>query len=221
MFDQVTDGRRKTDWEGISREYRAGIRSLRDIGGEFGISEAMIRKRAKAESWPRDLSEQIKAKADDLVRKEAVRKGAQGDAERTVIATNAQMQADAIIGSRKDISRYMRLGDALIAEVEAQTANPELFEQLAELMQSPDEKGMDKLNEIYRKVISTNGRVDTFKKLSDTYKVLIGLKRQAFGIADNAEGDKPAEAPKEHSPNDVARRVAFLLMQANHSMETK
>jgi hypothetical protein len=204
--------RKKIDWEAISREYRAGIRSLRDIGNEYGVTEGAIRKRAKAEEWPRDLSEQIKAKADDLVRKEAVRNGTIGTQERTVVATNAQMQADAILQSRKDIQRYMTLGDSLITEVEAQTANPELFEQLGELLQSPDEKGMDKLNEIYRKVISTNGRVETFKKLAETYKTLIGLKRQAFGIADNADGDKPQDTIKTLSPNEAARRVAFLLL---------
>lgn len=212
MANQGADNRKKIDWEGISREYRAGIRSLRDIGNEYGVTEGAIRKRAKAEEWPRDLSEQIKAKAEDLVRKEAVRNGTIGTQERTVVATNAQMQADAILQSRKDIQRYMTLGDALITEVEAQTANPELFEQLGELLQSPDEKGMDKLNEIYRKVISTNGRVETFKKLAETYKTLIGLKRQAFGISDNAEGDKPQDPIKTLSPNEAARRVAFLLL---------
>jgi hypothetical protein len=212
--------RKKIDWEAISREYRAGIRSLRDIGNEYGVTEGAIRKRAKAEEWPRDLSEQIKAKADDLVRKEAVRNGTIGTQERTVVATNAQMQADAILQSRKDIQRYMTLGDSLITEVEAQTANPELFEQLGELLQSPDEKGMDKLNEIYRKVISTNGRVETFKKLAETYKTLIGLKRQAFGIADNADGDKPQDTIKTLSPNEAARRVAFLLLsQAKEAKE--
>jgi hypothetical protein len=42
-----------TDWEKISGHYRAGTRSLRDIGKEYGVTEGAIRKRAKAEGWPR------------------------------------------------------------------------------------------------------------------------------------------------------------------------
>lgn len=46
--------RKAVDWEAVEREYRAGIRSLRDIAGEVGVSEGAIRKRAKAEGWERE-----------------------------------------------------------------------------------------------------------------------------------------------------------------------
>lgn len=46
--------RKAVDWESVEREYRAGIRSLRDIAGEVGVSEGAIRKRAKAEGWERE-----------------------------------------------------------------------------------------------------------------------------------------------------------------------
>ena len=51
------------------------------------------------------------------------------------------------------------------------------------------------MNELYRKVIDTPSRVDSTKKLSDTLKNLIGLERQAWNMADNANGD--ADAPKD------------------------
>jgi len=55
--------RKAVDWESVEREYRAGIRSLRDIAGEVGVSEGAVRKRAKAEGWERDLSARITSKA--------------------------------------------------------------------------------------------------------------------------------------------------------------
>ena len=61
------------DWEKIELDYRAGIKSLRQIAGEHDIAESGIRRRAKQYEWVRDLSEKIKAKADDIVRKESVR----------------------------------------------------------------------------------------------------------------------------------------------------
>lgn len=44
------------DWESLEREYRAGIRSLRDIAEQFGCSEGAIRKKASRDSWVRDFS---------------------------------------------------------------------------------------------------------------------------------------------------------------------
>ena len=61
------------DWEKIELDYRAGIKSLRQIAGEHDIAESGIRRRTKQYEWVRDLSEKIKAKAEDLVRKDLVR----------------------------------------------------------------------------------------------------------------------------------------------------
>lgn len=61
------------DWERIELDYRAGIKSLRQIAGEHGVSEGAIRKRAKRDDWTRDLNAKIQSKADELVRKESVR----------------------------------------------------------------------------------------------------------------------------------------------------
>lgn len=55
-------------------------------------------------------------------------------------------------------------------------------------MFNPDDKGQDKLNEIYHKVISMPERVKSVKALSDALKNLIGLERQAYDI-DGPEGD--------------------------------
>ena len=46
--------RKAVDWEAVEREYRAGIRSLKDIGAEFGVSDAGIVKRAKRDGWERE-----------------------------------------------------------------------------------------------------------------------------------------------------------------------
>ena len=50
------------DWEAVEREYCFGLRTLKDIGAEFGVSDAGIIKRAKRDGWVRDLSSKIRAK---------------------------------------------------------------------------------------------------------------------------------------------------------------
>lgn len=55
--------RAAVDWDAVEREYRIGLRSLKDIGVEFGVSDAGIIKRAKRDGWVRDLSARIESKA--------------------------------------------------------------------------------------------------------------------------------------------------------------
>lgn len=43
------------DWETLSVHYRAGVRSLKDMGLQFGVSDAAIIKKARKEGWTRDL----------------------------------------------------------------------------------------------------------------------------------------------------------------------
>lgn len=44
------------DWEAIELDYRAGIKTLRQIAEENGITHGAINKRAKRDGWERDLS---------------------------------------------------------------------------------------------------------------------------------------------------------------------
>jgi hypothetical protein len=179
--------RKKIDWESVAKHYRAGIRSLRDIGGEFGISEGAIRKRAKKEGWPRDLSEQIKAKADDKVRIALVRSGTQGAAEQEIVEVNAQLQADIILSHRTDIPKKRELVAKLFAEVEGLTDGPKLVEMMTLALQQGDN---DKLADVARKVASLPSRIKGTSELITAYKTMIGLERQVFGIDDSGDQEE-------------------------------
>jgi hypothetical protein len=45
----------KVDWEAIERDYRIGIKSLRQLGVEACCSHVAIQKRAAKEGWKRDI----------------------------------------------------------------------------------------------------------------------------------------------------------------------
>ena len=60
------------DWERIELDYRAGVKTLRQIADEHGITHGAINKRAKRDGWERDLSDKIQRKPDALVSKAAV-----------------------------------------------------------------------------------------------------------------------------------------------------
>ena len=80
----------------------------------------------------------------------------------------------------------------LLSELEGQCADPALLGQLGELMRKPDEKGVDKLNDLYQKIISLPGRVDTAKKAIESMRHAITMEREAYGI-ENTPTPQPAQ----------------------------
>ena len=180
------------DWERIELDYRAGIKTLRQIAGEHGISEGAIRKRAKRDDWTRDLSERIQDKAEQLVRKEAVRSSVRAEStvsERALVEANARAIAEVQLAQRKLIQRKQAIVESLMQELEAQVGldNAALLADLGEMMRSPDDAGQDKLNDLYRKIISLPERAKTAKTLAETLRITVDMERQAFGMDKEAE----------------------------------
>ncbi|HEB9655279.1 TPA: hypothetical protein RZL14_002247 [Yersinia enterocolitica] len=179
------------DWEAIESAYRAGLMSLREIASQHNISEGAIRKRAKRDDWSRDLSAKIKERAEDLVRKEEVRKQVRTETtltERVLIEASAEVIANVRMEHRGDIRRAREITNALFDELGAECADIEALRKLGELMLQPDENGRDRLNEVYQSIIALPERVKAVKALSDAMKNLIGLERQAYDIGDD-KGD--------------------------------
>ncbi|VUZ24105.1 Uncharacterised protein [uncultured Comamonas sp.] len=192
-------GKAAPDWERIELDYRAGIKTLRQIADENGISHTLVARKAKQFGWTRDLSAKIHAKADELVSKEAVYKPVTTEtriAEREVIDANARAVADVRLAHRKDIHRARKLTNALLDELEQQT-DPETLEALRELgdfMRRPDDNGQDKLNDLYHKVISLSERSKTMKTLAESLQKLVDMERTAFGMDKDVEQKSDALA---------------------------
>jgi hypothetical protein len=173
------------DWEAIEAAYRAGLLSIREIASQHGISEGAIRKRAKRDKWPRDLAAKVKGRADDLVRKAEVRKEVRSESalsERVLIEATAEVIAAVRMAHRGDIRKARAITNTLFDELATECADLAALEKLGELMYQPDDKGRDRLNEIYNAVIGLPERVKAVKALSEALKNLIGLERQAYDI---------------------------------------
>lgn len=174
-----------TDWVAIEADYRAGIKPLRQIAAENDISHGAINKRAKRDGWTRDLTAKIQARADEKVSKAVVSSEVSTQkmvTEKQVVEANAELQYRIRMSHRTDIARVKNLLIMLLAEAEHQGANVALYQELGELLFQPDDKGTDKLNEIYRKAMSLPSRVGVLKQITETLALLIKLEREAFGI---------------------------------------
>lgn len=184
------------DWERIEIEYRAGVQSIRQIAQAFGVSDGAIRKRAKTQEWTRDLNGKIKAKAEAIVRTEVVRTEVRNSpeykaTEKETIDANANLIASIQINQRKDIQRARNLCMGLFDELEHLIGldNIALLQDFGEVMRKEDDKGQDRLNDLYHKIIQLPNRVKSMKDLGDTLKTLIGLEVQAYGL-DKKQEDK-------------------------------
>lgn len=174
------------DWEKIEAEYRSGVKSIREIAQGFGVSDTAIRKRAKTHDWTRDLKEKIHAKADAIVRTQVVRTEVRIETptEKETIEANANLIAHVQLSQRKDIQKARDMCMKLFAELE-QMIGMEAAEALAnfgEIMRSEDDKGQDRLNDLYMKIIQLPSRVKSMKDLGDTLKTLVGLETEAYGL---------------------------------------
>jgi hypothetical protein len=228
--------RTQADWERIEVEYRAGVKSLREMAAEHGISHVAIKKRADKDGWARDLSAKVQAKADALVNKALVTAQVNAETkitEQVTIEVGAKALADVKLAHRRDIGRGRALTMRLLAELEHQTASPDLFDQLGELMVEPDKpedseaqkERQRKLREAYQRVLSLPGRADTLKKLADALRILIDKEREAFGAGtggkpgDGGGGDDPPA--KILSDAERASRMAAILERARRAAEKK
>ena len=192
------------NWERIELDYRAGIKTLRQIAAENGITHGAVNKRAKLNEWERDLSAKIQAKADALVSKATVSIEVSKErktAEKTVVEANAQAVAGIRLAHRADIHRARNITNALLQELEQQTDAETLaaLREIGELLRAEDERGVDRRNDLYQAVISLPERSKTMKTLAESLRSLVDMERTAFGMdkdAGNKDGDALANLIK-------------------------
>ncbi|MFC3816557.1 hypothetical protein [Lysobacter sp. GCM10012299] len=212
------------DWERIEELYRAGVLSVREIAADQGVSHTAIQKRAKSHAWERDLGAKIKAKADSLVaRREVATQVATETAtskvatERVIVEANAEVIAGIRLAHRSDLRRARTLTMGLLAELEAQSVDRQLFEQLGELLDGAEGEGgaivPDKMLDLFRAVTSLPGRTKTMKDLAESLQKLIGMERDAYSIGDpkKIEVTMPGAGTLSADPVEAAQTYQAVM----------
>ena len=191
------------DWELIERHYRAGIKTVRQLAIEYGVSHTAIQKRVTKFSWVKDLTEKIQQTAKSMVATQVV---ARSVATETKLSDAQTIQAyGGVIASvdmmqRDDLSVALSVSRSQMVEL-ASLGNPEFtasLEWLGELMDesTTDENGRekpDKANDLYRYIISLAGRVKMAKEIAGAHGVYIPLQRKVFGMDGKDSNASPYE----------------------------
>lgn len=116
------EDKKAPDWLAIEGKYRAGVESVRAIADAHGISEAAIRKKAKAKGWLRDPSATKRAIVNAHFA--SSHDGSQGSQGGTQEGTQAAL--DNIAGAAnediQDMERGLRINRLCLVNLEAAAA---------------------------------------------------------------------------------------------------
>lgn len=190
------------DWELIERHYRAGIKTLRQIGEEYGTSHVSIQKRAKKFGWTRSLTEKIQQKAQELVTKQAVTKAGTNQqllTDSQTVQAYSEIVANVEMTQRSDLDMALNLSRSQMVELTA-LSRPDIqiaLEQLGEMMDTSGKTDdgrviVDKANELYRYIISLPGRVKMAKEIAAAHGVYIPIQRKVFKLDGDEKSNKSA-----------------------------
>ena len=193
---------KKIDYDRIEPGWRAGLLSPHQLAAlyteETGqkVSHAAIIKHFKKSGIARDLSSKINDRANAMVTEAMVTGKVTSKPsipDSSIIEQGSVQVATVKLAHRRDIHRARNLANALLDELEKQTdpITLALLTDLGELLRNPDDKGMDKLNDLYHAIIALPERSKTMKVLVESLQKLVDMERTAFGMdAKGADDDK-------------------------------
>ena len=193
---------KKIDYDRIEPGWRAGLLSPHQLAAlyteETGqkVSHAAIIKHFKKSGIARDLSSKINDRANAMVTEAMVtgKVTSKPSIPDSLIIEQGSVQVATVkLAHRRDIHRARNLANALLDELEKQTdpITLALLADLGELLRNPDDKGMDKLNDLYHAIIALPERSKTMKVLVESLQKLVDMERTAFGMdAKGADDDK-------------------------------
>jgi hypothetical protein len=189
---------RTQDWAWAQLQYETTGRSQVDIANDIGVSPTMLISKASRQGWTRRGEITVLNKVAEIAaeREEKVRLK-QAQQLEVIERVNVEMQARKLMEHRKDIQRVRKLCMRLFDELEQATENVQPLSELGEMLRDENERGVDKLNDMYQQIISMPERSKTLKSLTEALKTMIALERQAFGIQGALEDPEKPSTPEQ------------------------
>lgn len=200
---------KKVDWTLIEADWRAGIKPLTQIVEEYKeqtgttISRASIGNHFNKLKIDRDLEPAIRQKAAVKVTKSMVtgkesvtnKKDDVTLSDNQIVDKSSTLLADLQLRHRKDVGHNKSIVLKLLSELDFQTDNQDLYEQLLDLVDQDlnyvkdgekESKAQQdrryKRRVAFEKALSTGGRIDSVKKLAEALRILIDMERKIHGI---------------------------------------
>lgn len=178
---------KETDWVGIEREYREGLRSNRAIAADYGVTEGAIRKQAKAEGWIKGEAHAVRARAVEIANERATPRYIPNSPER--VEALAQVGADILVRHRKDAAILQSLVQDMAAQLHDQTHHErDLAEALTEFYEAKAANN-PLLAAAYKQqcnnalhAIGLNNRSKTLLNLANAQGKLVEIERKSWNL---------------------------------------
>lgn len=194
--------RKEYDLKAIEEHYCAGLLSLREIGRQYGCSEAAIRKWAANGGWTRDLAAKIRKRAHEKLVRKTVRK--ENVNEEEIVESNSEKLVEIQELMRNDIAQLRAVEEKLLRE---------LSEEPTKLYLSTY-KGT-----IVEKVVGLTvaERSMAANNLANVQHKRIALERQAWGMDASSNDDNGSKA--ELTELEKTARIASLFELAKKRLD--
>lgn len=153
------------DWDGVKRDYQAGVMGVREIARWYAISDTAVHKKAKQEGWerkPKPESPFVQAKAQRPVQAE--------------ILPPPSIKPEALSDRARGIAGRM------LDELESVTSHLGEFEELI-----CNDEGDPRRRQALLKAISLPERASTLKNLATAMKTLNEAAAPAGGKKDEMQ----------------------------------
>lgn len=194
--------RPRADWEAVERDYRLGSLTLRELEAKHGASRAAIARRARAQSWTRDLTGAVRQATSAALIERMVQSAAADGQERTTdaVLAAAEVNVRVITSHRAGLARLQHVKAQLLEQIEQAAAQmPELAEVI-EMVRQADDSGVDRANDALKRAMGRSSLIDDLKKLAEIDERVRKGEREAFGV-DSSQGETG-------TVEDMLRRIA-------------
>jgi hypothetical protein len=169
--------RKIIDREKLELDYRAGIKTFREMAADHGLSAARIKQIADEEGWQRDLAAKIKQVAEAKLNKSILNANLNNEARKASETEVVNASADQVVSVR--LSHRTRITKAI-------NIVADLFDEL----HADSELRLNKADDA-KKPLALQTRTAIAKSLTDSLKTVIGLEREAYSIAQSTLVDNP------------------------------
>jgi len=178
--------KKEVNWLAVEADYRAGVLSTHAIAETYGISRALLRRKADQGLWVRNNEHKVRALREEKLAIRALEDaGVQRRTEQAAIEITAENQAGVVSRHRKAAHRYQRVIEQLLGELQLTSEHIGTIVDMGEkaAVNGPFDAIALRRSIDYIAALPTRAKVA--KDLVGAFAGLVDVERRSHGIKDD------------------------------------
>lgn len=194
--------RKLIDREKLELDYRAGIKTFRQMSVDHGLAASRIKQIADEEKWERDLAKRIQQVAEAKLNKSLLNANPERSpsspekraTEAQIVDAGANEVFKVRLAHRAAIGRSRELVANMLAELEVQSVSGDQLRSLLAGIADCSEEGVAQAKELAKvldRTLKLGDRAAVLKTLVESLSRLVAAEREAYNIGKDAELTDP------------------------------